>query len=60
VLDELRQRLETWMGETEDPLLHGPVEPQRGTALNRPDQSSPDDPTYVVDAALTRSSGTAG
>jgi N-sulfoglucosamine sulfohydrolase len=52
VLEELRGRLETWMRETDDPLLDGPVQPQPGTALNRPDQLSPDDPTYVVDATL--------
>lgn len=49
VLAELRAALETWMRETEDPLLDGPVEPLPGTALNAVDQRSPDDPTHLVE-----------
>lgn len=48
MLRELRDALEAWMRETADPLLDGPVEPLPGTALNRPDQRSPDDPTFTV------------
>jgi hypothetical protein len=44
----MQQRLETWMVETDDPLLQGPVPAPVGAALNDPDQLSADDPTYVV------------
>jgi N-sulfoglucosamine sulfohydrolase len=48
VLAELRERLDRWMQETDDPLLHGPVEPLEGTEINDPAQRSPSDPTYSV------------
>ena len=47
VAQDMRARLEEWMRETSDPLLDGPIEPAPGSRLNRPDQRSPDDPTYV-------------
>ena len=34
VLAELRERLEDWMRETDDPLLDGPVEPPPGALVN--------------------------
>ena len=37
-----------WMEETDDPLLHGPVEPAPGDGDQPPAQRSPSDPTYVV------------
>jgi arylsulfatase A-like enzyme len=48
VLAELRERLERWMRDTGDPLLHGPVAPREGTRLNHPGQRSPAEPTIVV------------
>jgi arylsulfatase A-like enzyme len=48
VLAELRGRLDRWMKDTDDPLLHGPVEPLEGAEINHPAQRSPSDPTYAV------------
>ena len=36
VLAELRERLDTWMVQTEDPLLDGPVLPPAGAEINDP------------------------
>jgi N-sulfoglucosamine sulfohydrolase len=48
VLEEMRTRLDNWMRDTNDPLLHGPVIPPPGTELNDPDQLSPSYPTRFV------------
>jgi len=48
VLEELRGRLESWMHETQDPLLDGPVPAPEGAEVNDRDQLSPKDPTSVV------------
>ena len=48
VLDDMRVRLETWMRETDDPLLKGPVSAPAGAELNLPDQLSPAEPTTFV------------
>jgi len=48
VLDEMRTRLDRWMQETGDPLLHGPVPPPPGAAVNDPDGLSPREPAQVV------------
>jgi arylsulfatase A-like enzyme len=48
VLEELRGRLQTWMYETQDPLLDGPVQAPKGAELNRREQLSPQDPTVFA------------
>jgi len=48
VLAEMRERLERWMVETDDPLLHGPVEPPPGVEVNDPDGLSASEPTISV------------
>jgi N-sulfoglucosamine sulfohydrolase len=48
MLKDMRTRLETWMRETEDPLLNGPVPAPKGTEVNGRDQLSPSDPTTTV------------
>ncbi len=47
-LIELRERLERWMRETDDPLLAGHVDPPPGVELNEPDERSATDPTSRV------------
>lgn len=43
VLDSLRHRLDTWMTDTDDPLLRGPVPAPAGVHFPDPDLTSPDD-----------------
>jgi arylsulfatase A-like enzyme len=42
VLAQMRERLDAWMRETEDPLLDGPVLPPEGAIVTPQDQVSPD------------------
>lgn len=49
VADELRQRLETWMMETKDPILaDGSVGAPSGARVNDPDGESPRNDTLIV------------
>ncbi len=48
VIEEMRSRLDDWMYNTNDPLLHGPVPAPPGAELNDPDQMSPSYPTRFV------------
>ncbi|HTU27850.1 MAG TPA: sulfatase [Solirubrobacteraceae bacterium] len=48
VLADLRSRLEEWMAQTDDPLLQGPVPAPPGAQINRQDQLSAEDPTFVA------------
>jgi hypothetical protein len=41
VLDEMRDRLDRWMHETDDPLLRGAVPAPPGARVNDPDGLSP-------------------
>jgi hypothetical protein len=47
-LDDLRERLERWMVQTGDPLLHGDPEPPAGAEYNDPDQISASEPLIRV------------
>ena len=44
VLAQMRNRLDRWMRETDDPLLAGPVPAPAGAKVNDSDGLSPGDP----------------
>ncbi len=49
VRNDLSERLMRWMGETEDPLLAGHVDPPAGVEINLPDQRSASEPTTRIE-----------
>jgi N-sulfoglucosamine sulfohydrolase len=52
VASDLRNRVESWMEQTSDPLLDGPVPAPPGALINRQDQLSAGEPTSVADGAM--------
>ena len=48
VLAEMRQRMDSWMQRTNDPLLHGPVPAPHCAQVNDPDGLSPKEKTLVI------------
>jgi N-sulfoglucosamine sulfohydrolase len=54
VLVELRERLERWMRETDDPLLDGDMEPPPGAVCNSPDARSAAETPSVATGSGTR------
>lgn len=51
VLKDMRERLEGWMRDTDDPIRHGPVAPPPGAEFNLPEQGSSREPVSVAPPA---------
>jgi arylsulfatase A-like enzyme len=49
ILEEMRQRLERWMKDTDDPLLEGDVPAPSGAKINDPDGISANEPPQVIE-----------
>lgn len=45
---DMRQRLEAWMRQTNDPLLDGTISAPRGAHVNHPDGVHPEDRLELV------------
>ena len=48
VVEQLRGRLDAWMGDRDDPLLRGPLPAPPGAQVNDRDQVSPAEPTRTI------------
>lgn len=48
ILEQLRRRLGSWMGDTDDPLLRGDPSPPAGAEINTPDQVSASEPLVRI------------
>jgi len=49
ILEEMRERLDTWMKDTNDPLLDGNVPAPSGAKINDPDGVSANEPPQMID-----------
>ncbi len=52
ILAELRGRLAQWIRDTDDPLLHGRLDPWSGMVVNPPGDPSPQNPTIPAEPIL--------
>src|SRR4051794_37940619 len=50
IVAEMRQRLDSWMKRTDDPLLQGPVKAPGGAVVNDPNGTSPQEPVMPATA----------
>ena len=45
-LTDMRNRLNQWLEQTEDPILNGPMIPHADAVVNDPDTNSAKDPSF--------------